>query len=405
MKRGLPNLLSLFAILVATVGLVLFYLWFTRPMAQSHGEEFQQAESISSSPGDRTKSVAQDTPSAFSTDRVSAGISSEAQLTEFLRAFLEDLKTGLSVSQVKARREALQTGVHALPPDAAAAAIIAQLQSGEDAATGLGFVVGSEGIMAETPTYRTELLNLLGQTDPFQASDYARVLMKESLVTPDEYALSLRNLAWADLRGNLRDDLRSFFARMLDRPEWRANPTAGFLEAFDVAAFTESSDLVAKAIEPAGTTDIKESLVSRAGFVALDRIMLSNRSAVLDAFQQNPDFLSHAPFHRASILSRLDPRQPAEAQLLENYLLRSDHAPGELAYFAEIYPNGNRFISHRLVTSWERGGSIMEVAQMDKVVLHRVRLWLEDPRFGPRRDELTMIAKRLEEFLGSVSSQ
>jgi hypothetical protein len=320
-----------------------------------------------------------------------------------LDSFLDGLKGGLSAAEVKNRRGLLQRAVHAAAPDAAAAVLISRLRTGEDAATGLHFVVGAEGIMAETPTYRTELLNLLGQTDPFQASDYSRELMG-SASSQDEYALALRNLAWADFQGNQMDDLRSFFSAMLGREDWKADPTAGFLEAFDIAAFTGSAGLVAEVIEAAGPADGQESLVSRAAFVALDRIMLSKKSAVLASFDTDPNFLSEAPYHRASILSRLDPRQPDDIRLLESYLLRADHSSGELAYFAELFPNGNRFTSHRLVTSWERDGSIEEMAKLDQAALELMHTWMNDPKFSSRHQEMAAIAKRLDQFLQPVAS-
>ncbi|MEY3895395.1 MAG: hypothetical protein RLZZ214_914, partial [Verrucomicrobiota bacterium] len=45
------------------------------------------------------------------------------------------------------------------------------------------------------------------------------------------------------------------------------------------------------------------------------------------------------------------------------------HAPGELEYFAKIYPNQNYLHGHRLVTGDEATPSIPEIAAADARVL------------------------------------
>lgn len=80
----------------------------------------------------------------------------------------------------------------------AAEALIAELQTGRDLETGLQFVVGAEGVLDEAPSYRSALLDLLGQTDPEAALHFSQSIL-ENTQSPDEYALALRNVAWMSL--------------------------------------------------------------------------------------------------------------------------------------------------------------------------------------------------------------
>jgi hypothetical protein len=328
----------------------------------------------------------------------------EQTLLRAFESFLRDLRSGLSRPDVLARLAALKALVHDADPDVAATALIAALRSGEDAESGLAYVIGEEGVMAETPTYRTALLDLLGQTDPVQSMEYARELMSTT-GAPDEYSLALRNLAWANMEGDLDGELQGWFGAMLQRQDWRQSPTPGYLEAFDVAVATGSLSQVSEVIATSPAPEAEnEALVGRAAFVALDRLTVADASRVVAAFRRDPSLLSTAPVHRASILSRLDVRQPEQAALIREYLQRNDHGEGELEYFAEIFPNGNYFSSYRLITPWQSGLSMEEMGQLDRATLETFKTWMADPAFAGSRQHLQSVVTRLEEFAQPISA-
>ncbi len=334
----------------------------------------------------------------------SASSDSAQALHREFRRFLQDLQSGLSHKDVRKRLGDLKAQVHDAPPDAAAASIIAELRTGEDAATGLAYAVGAEGVMEETPSYRTALLDLLGQTDPFLSADYARELMADT-ASADEYSMALRNLAWANFGGQLDNELRGYFSAMVARDDWRKNPTTGFLEAFDVAVATQSVDQVVNIIGeiPESATENDLLLVGGAAFVALDRLIVANPSKLVEAFRSNPQLLSDEPVHRASIMSRLDVRKADQAALLRDYLKKREHGAGELEYFAEIFPNTNYFSSHRLITPWQSGLSISEVDQLDRATVQALTAWLSDPKLSKSAPYLQSIITRLESFTRSSS--
>ncbi len=327
-----------------------------------------------------------------------AGSSGATSLAEEIRQTLRVLRGGGGHVVARQALARLKQTIHAASPSEAAAALISALESGEDGPTGLAFVVGPDGVMDETPTWRTALLDLLGQTEPWEAADYGRRIFATT-GSSDEYALALRNLAWSD-RGDLTGELGAHFRGMISRSEWRQQPTRGFLEAFDIAVITGSVGELGGMVQ--GSAGL-ESAESRAAFVALDRIMLRDPDLLVEEFARNPSFLAQAPMHRASLLSRLDMRESTQAQFLANYLLRPGLSAEELEYFADLFPNGNRFTSNRLVTSAEPGGGIQEMKAVDTSAHRVLSAWLEEPRFAPRASELKRILLRLDSYLQAGS--
>lgn len=294
----------------------------------------------------------------------------------------------------------LRDAVHASDPSDAAQFFLQFLAGGQDQPTGLGFSVGPEGLLFEAPTLRTTALDLLGQTDPRQSLEMARQILATTN-SQEEYALALRNLAWANPNRARDPEIAGWFSKMLDREDWLANPGAGFLEAFDVGVEVSALEDVASVLAIQDETgDRVTGPLDRAAFMALDRIMLRDPNRVLDKLREDPSFLEWAPEHRASIFSRLDVREARQRDALKNYLLNSTHAPGELEYFAEVFPNGNFFVGPRLVTGNERVGGVEVMAEIDRSTLRLISEWKASPEFTSRLPVLETIATRLNDFLG-----
>jgi hypothetical protein len=251
--------------------------------------------------------------------------------------------------------------------DEAAAAILAFLESGEDAPTGLPFVVGPDGVMELVPSLRLALLDLLPSLDPLSALALARKLMDHPS-TPDEYALALRNLAWNDLDGDLHPELESRFRDLLQMP-WLDQPSAGLLESFDIAVEIGGSQMLDELLSVARQAAAKSNAaVSQAAFISLDRLVLRDPGLLVSAFA-DPRSMDFAPQQRASLLSRLDITQPAQRALFSRYLSEFPHATGELEYFSRLFPNANFLHGHRLVTADDPAPGIDQIVAADARVL------------------------------------
>jgi len=366
---------------------ITFYLFLPSPARE--GKENARETDAGSRP---EQGESGDPPGAALPDAARQAHSSPVLLEPILSELAAECRGRRSRDRILELSGRLKKRVHALSPDEAASAIAGLLRSGIDYETGLHFAVGSEGVMDETPTLRTLLLDLLGQTDPELSAELSREVLGMT-DSADEYALALRNLAWINHDRRLDGELLGWFRGMLGRTEWRAQPSDGFLEAFDAAVDLGAAAEMAGVL--ASTASDPSSALDRAAFVALDRITINKPQEVLVSAMKDPAFLAASPMHRASLLARLDIRDPRERQALEDYLLRFPHAEGELQYFTRIFPNGNRFVGHRLITSSEPVPSIAQIEELDRATLGLLETWAQDPAFSARTNELSAISERL----------
>lgn len=289
--------------------------------------------------------------------------------------------------------------------DGAAATIAAYLRTGEDAETGLPFAVGNDGVLDLAPSIRTALLDVIATLDPHLSLEVAREVM-DALTRPDEYALGLRNLSWYDFEGDMHGEMQERFSAMLDQNEWLADPSAGFLEAFDVAvelsteaAFEDIASVTRLEDKQGNPAD---EGVARAAFMALDRIMLRNPDMVVERFLQDGDsFLDYAPNHRASLLSRLDLGKEADRSAFAKYLSGANHGEGELEYFSELFPNGNYFYGDRLVSSQEEVLSIADIQNRDRATLSAIDGMVARGEIGGPHVE--RIRERLRDYIDQIS--
>jgi hypothetical protein len=127
----------------------------------------------------------------------------------------------------------LRAQLLAADPAEAAAAIHDYLASDRNASTGLPFVVGEGGRLNSLPDLRSVLIDLLAEIDPAESLRQAELVF-DAKTSPDEYALSLRNLARL---GPQDADATAYLARrtreLLNHEPWAGKPVAAYVEAFD----------------------------------------------------------------------------------------------------------------------------------------------------------------------------
>jgi hypothetical protein len=322
---------------------------------------------LNSSPRPRSLPAAREpeNPRARSSPRgIVQATPAEAEITDLIRGALENLRLGGNPGQAAEQLRSLRDGIRRAPEEAAAAAIGGFLKSGDDAPTGLPFAVGPDGMMTAVPSLRLALLDLLPALDPLASLALAREIMSQR-TTPDEYAVSLRNTAWNDLDGDLRGELSGRFLELLETP-WLERPSAGFLEAFDIAVEVGGVPMFDRMVELARDTMAKSNpAASQAAFISLDRMIVRDPAVLLTALAGDDGWMDFAPMQRASLVSRLDIADPAQRDLFLRYLTTTSHASGELGYFAKIFPNQNYLHGHRLVAGDEATPSIAEVTAAD----------------------------------------
>ncbi|HEX3988566.1 MAG TPA: hypothetical protein VHZ30_03985 [Verrucomicrobiae bacterium] len=288
----------------------------------------------------------------------------------------------------------LRLSLQTMPRKEAASAIRRFLDTKSDASTRLGFKVASNGLLDQAPTLRTFLLDELGRLDPSAAADYSKLILA-GMDSPDEWAVALRNLALGDASADGRALLSQKTAQMLQYAPWQQNPSTGYLEAFDVPVYLGGAEFVPTLSSLVQSQD--NPAISHAAFLALDRLVINNPTAVLQSLESAPDLMTGRESTRADYFGRADVRDPQQREILESYLLNPSIGPAELQTFAGIYPNENFMISPNLLTqntTIDHEGLI----DRDQQSLAVAQQWLADPRFAQITPVLQTIVQRLQTF-------
>ena len=285
-----------------------------------------------------------------------------------------------------------------LPPDAASREIQSFLASGRDAPTGLDIKVEAGGGLGDASSLRVFLLDYLGRVDKTAAVKLAEKILA-AYTTPDEWAVSLRNYAWAHADGDAF--LQAKTRQLLENPEWRRNPTAGFLEAFDTIVYSRDTGLTPALAGMVGEPENKA--LAHAAYLTLDRLTITDPAAVLAQLQKQPDLMQENVLTRANYFARTDIADAKQKYLVEAYLLDAGRGMQELNTFAGIYPNENYMLSNNLLTETQTPTGA-EIAARDRAALEMVQTWLADPRFEKVRPQLQTMQKRLQVFVNQANA-
>ena len=332
-----------------------------------------------------------------STGTGSRSPSLSAAALDLLRTFDQALAV-LRDPAVKDKRPALAALREALdragrnPADAAVAiaAVREFLARGEDAPTGERFHVSQGGALSEAPTVRTLLMDRLGSLARTAGTDDARQVANEtfgSKGSADEWALALRNVAWADPDGS-RALLADKTREMLAYGPWRATPSGGFMEAFDAAAYSRDATLMGDFARLAA----EATPLRQAALVGADRLTAEAPLAVANYLNDNPNVLADRPLVRADYLGKLDLADPAQRAAAEAYLDRTDVDTAEKVKFLGRLEQPAYFASDSLLTAPQPGVNATGLAHRETVNTVAGQ-WLTGNRFPVLQAPLTELVE------------
>lgn len=289
----------------------------------------------------------------------------------------------------------LQAALIAMPRDEALAWIRDFIASGQDQTTGLSFEIASDGSLKEWPTFRTFLLDTILTIDPSAAAALGRAILTKP-TSADEWALALRNVGKVEKDGQANAYLVERTEALIANPAWQANPSIGYLNAFDVLVHTRataSTPLLSGLIQQKDRRDL-----AHAGFLTLDRLVQCQPLEVLPQLATDKALQASRPEMVAQQFAHADLRDPAQQQIVRSYLLDPARSGTELRSFAGVFPNNNRFISNNLLTS-EAQQSGAELGKHDREVLEIVKGWAVDPAMQPIAGTLRSMLERLNGFV------
>jgi hypothetical protein len=295
--------------------------------------------------------------------------------------------------EVRREFQKLKQSLAAMPKDEAVALIRSFLSRGDDRPTGLSFEIARDGSLTEWPTFRTFLLDVLLAIDPAAAAAISRDILSKP-TSADEWALALRNVGRVD---NDAAYLRSKTEELISNPAWQANPSIGYLNAFDVLVHidsTASTSLLSSLIQRKDRRDL-----AHAGFLTLDRLVQRRPVDELSRLASDTALQQSRPEMVAQQFARADLRDPAQQSLVKAWLLDPARKPAELRAFAGVYPNNNRFVSNNLLTR-EAAQTNDDLAAHDREALTVITAWQQDPAFAAVKEHLTAMVSRLNGFVG-----
>lgn len=313
---------------------------------------------------------------------------------------LTRLKAGTDPAASRSLLAELRGLLDSLPRDVASREVRALLESHKDAPTLLDVTVKEGGVLGDASSFRVFLLDYLGQNDRAAAALVSREILSAP-TSPDEWAVSLRNVAWADDSQDTMEYLRAKAREMISNTAWRKNPSAGFLEAFDVIVHARGFDLAPQLTEL--MRDHDDRTLAHAAYLTLDRLTIADAAVALAPLAAQPELMEGREQTRANFFARLDVGEASQKALLERYLLEPRRTALELQTFAGIYPNANYMISNNLLTHTATP-TREELAARDSVALQVVEGWLTDPRFTALQPQLTTMRNRLRTFVRQAAA-
>jgi hypothetical protein len=312
---------------------------------------------------------------------------------------LENIRARLAASKdPKANRlilAELRKLLNTLPPTFASREIQAFLASAGDAATQLDVTIESGGGLGDASSLRVFLLDHLGRIDRPAAGAVATQILSR-YTTPDEWAVSLRNFAWANPGPAGEAFLQAKARELLSNPGWASDPSAGFLEAFDAIVYAHGTALAPDLAAFLGNRENRAA--AHAAYLTLDRLTITEPAAMLKQLVDQPALMTGSEQTRANFLARADVRDPDQRALVEQYLLDPGRGATELATFAGLYPNANFMISNNLLTTVNTPQS-GQLAAHDREALKVIEQWQGDPRFARLQPLLAQIHERLGTFV------
>jgi len=330
-----------------------------------------------------------------------AGAEGAAQKLERALAQLRRLSQAATGDEdrVLALLRKTQDDIFSLPAREAAGAILDQLKTRVDAATGLGFVPGEEGL-DRWPTWRVYLLDLLGSLQPKMAADYARREIFPRHDSADEWALGMRSvLAATPSQGQLQAqaELSELLSRMMFEEHWRAQPSEGMLEAMDFVAHTGNPATHLDALAR-WAAEKNDGSIDLAVQVAAERTAERQGDRVLSAVATNPNVMSAMPLQRAALMARADLRQPEQVAALQNYLACLAPESAEAEAFFSLFPN------HRFSVAPGLSGSPVlpgagEMRAADTAAAAQLAAWRSDPDLAIHAAALDGLQVKLSRLL------
>ena len=382
--------------------LLLFLLWVVFREAQKQETVLQSEDAKNQTSGHGSASLPKEASKDLGKEEDKIVLHSPDPV---LKAELQILKSRLAQKPdretvLRLLREFMQKAF-ASNPDAAAAALLEFLRTGEDQPTSLGFVVGEAGL-DEWPTLRAFLLDLLGKIDPEMASRYALDTVIPAKSSTVEYAVSLQILWNHGGAEKPTPELTQAWLGLLKKADWSARPDPAWLESLDFASriseatpefLKTSTDWLGRPKEAFGKAEAAE--------IVLERMMIRHPQETLSALLESSQWMNEGrgPAVRASLFARADVTDSGQVLSLKSYLQHLQPDGKEAGSFYEAFPCHNYGVAPGLSGQPDipGAGDIQNMLRADLVLLQG---WKNDPSMVVHRPWFDQAIEKIRGILG-----
>lgn len=385
---------------IAVLAAVGFVLWWSTHERNSHSPNPISGSEPSREIQVRSPHAA--SPGASRAAEVSFESPDKAEITRMIRSALDAMRGGKPEEIELALARLDKVFGKGADRATAIAAIMEFLKTGADADTGSGFLIGEGGLLETSTTLRVYLMDQLGRLCREEGTGEALEVARQTLSgfgSSDEWAISMRNVAWSDPASAPFLDER--VNAMIRHPRWQDQPSTGMLEAFDVVVHTGSMNAVP---ELGRLISLPESKLGRASGVALDRLAAAHPLALTSLLNQQPDQLSATPLLRADLFAHADLAVPEQRWQLEDYLLRPDVDAVEREKFFSSLIQSGQFVSYNLVTPFVPPEDPDQAEARLEVLTRTVNEWMRDDRFKSLGDELSRLGETVNGIIDEISA-
>lgn len=319
-----------------------------------------------------------------------------ATLQERVSASVEAFRQSSSQAGAKLALDDLKRSLRQMPVAEAGEWIVKEISSGQDLPTHLNLTIGPDQNLTSWPSYRVFLLDMLFLVDPEVSARMAREVLYLPDLTMDEVPVVMRNLARGSTAPEDVKPLTQATTEMLQRKDWLKDPSAGFLEGFDLIVHTHNTSVTAVLLQM--SDDRSAPKLRQAASLTLDRLAMTRPAEMLPLLDTYAAAHPNSQLMIADMVARADVRDAAQRQAVEAYLLNPARTPEELRGFASAFPNASMSVSNNLVTKLQPIPN-EEIMKIDRASLDAVSAWLSDPRFERAHPALREAHQRLSSFV------
>jgi hypothetical protein len=329
-----------------------------------------------------------------------------------LRAEVARLREALAASKdpgvlrglIKEFGDLIDDAIASLGPEAVAQELVQTLTTDfVDVEFGLEFGPGPDGRMETVPNWRSLLLDGLAATASPLAADFARASVLDQQRTPADWAMGIKILWQANGRNPDDPYLQSKVREMFANTDWTAQPTDALLESCDYVVALHDRGMVPSMVDFL-QGDVRSG-TPFASAIVLQRMAGGDAQVVADVLSSmdgpiaDPDIARS----RASVVARTDPRDPAAAALVRQYLTQSGATSAEIDYFIRSYPGVDAFVTQNLASA-QPPPDRSDLARRQLAALELLRSLAQDPALATHQKAFGESLERLGHLVDEARS-